>query len=275
MAFLELNIKVDTAFSEILIAELSGIGFDSFQELDNCLMAYVEENLYDEKAVEQLRTQYQNLFSFDFELGQLEDKNWNKIWEDNFECVELDTRCLVRTKTFVPEKKYEYEIVINPAMTFGTGHHATTQLMMGEIFKLKNEGQTLLDVGCGSGILAILAKMLGSKDVSAIDIDDSCVTNTIENSQLNNVEVYSEQSIIQDFETNKKYDTILANINKNILLADLPYYSKLLKTGGVLVLSGFHSNDIADLQTKAESENFIFNYSTEQGEWVSMNLTKK
>ena len=218
MAFLELNIKVDPTFSEILIAELSSIGFDSFQELDNCLMAYVEEENYNEAAIQQIKTQYESLFSFEYDLGQLEDKNWNKIWEDNFGCVELDTRCLVRVESFVPEKEYDYEIVINPAMAFGTGHHGTTQLMMEEVFKLDIKGSSVLDVGCGSGILAILSKMLGAEKVAAIDIDDNCVLNTVENAKLNDISFHAEQATIQEYKTDQKVDTILANINRNILI---------------------------------------------------------
>ncbi len=273
MAFFEISIQVNPDFNEILIAELAELGYDSFQEEESQLLAYITPQVYKEKDLKALSDKYSSLFSFKFQQGILEDKNWNKIWEENFKCVELDDRCLVRTQNFKPTKSYQYEIIVNPAMAFGTGHHATTQLMMKELFKIEEwKSKSLLDVGCGSGILAILGKTLGSRYVSAIDLDKKSTDNTKENCELNNVEFLITQATIQELEWSESYNVLVANINKNVLLTDLPYYKKAVKKGGNLLLSGFHESDIKDLEKAAKG--FTLNWTSKKEEWVSMNLTR-
>jgi ribosomal protein L11 methyltransferase len=248
MNYFEANIEVNAQFSEILIAELAEIGFDSFLENENGLLAYVTEDLFEEITFKQLMEQYSAKTSLFYSLKKIAQQNWNAEWENSFDSIEVDNKILIRASFHQSKPGFEHEIIITPKMSFGTGHHETTAQILALQLEIDHKEKSILDVGTGTGILAIFAEKLGATYIKAFDIDEWSVENTIENIVLNkckNIQV-SKGTIID--EPLKEYDIVIANINRNILLDEISSYSKFLKKGGILMLSGFYEKDINEIE---------------------------
>ncbi len=274
MNYYEANIEVEEDYAEILIAELAEIGFDSFLETDNGILAYIEESLFNDAIFKQLMEKYANKTTLFYQLKQIPKENWNEEWEKNFQPIEIGDRILVRADFHLSQPDFEHEIIITPKMSFGTGHHETTSQVMQLQLGIDHKNKSVLDVGTGTGILAILAEKLGASYIRAFDIDEWSVENTIENTALNFCENISvEQGTINEEEI-KIYDIVLANINRNILLTEIPTYSKFLKTEGVLVISGFYEKDIADIEAVAITHNLKKIRQSSKMEWAAVVFSK-
>ena len=253
MTYLELSLTLAPEFSEILVAELAQVGFESFTEEPDGLKAYIREDEFNEPLLTELLIRYEELTPLAYALERIEPRNWNAEWEQSYEPIDVAGRCLVRASFHPPAgQEFEVEIVINPKMSFGTGHHETTALMLEHQLDLDQAGKTILDVGCGTGILAIMAAKRGAARVRAFDIEEWAAENAIENAQLNNVadRVTVRQGTLQT-EPEAQYDVVLANINRNILLADMPGYARFLAPGGTLLVSGFYETDLPDITAAA------------------------
>lgn len=255
MNYITVNVFCEEPFSEILIAELSEISFDPFLETPEGFQACIDKETFDKKALDDIFDRYRAKSSLlDYEIQEVEKKNWNEEWEKNYAPIVVSDKCIVRASFHKPEKPFQYEIIINPKMSFGTGHHETTFLMLSNQMELDHKGKNVLDIGCGTGILAIMAQKLGAKSVQAYDIDDWSIENSLENFSLNDCSsIGCHQGNIANLPSPGKQDIILANINRNVLLDEIPLYSQLLKEGGHLLLSGFYRNDIPDITKIAES----------------------
>lgn len=247
--YLEIKINVKEEFSEILMAELGELQFDSFSETETGVNAYILQSLFEEEMLNEVQEKYKGFFDFDYTYLPLEDKNWNKEWEKNFEFTAVDDDVLIRASFHQPEKKYPYEIVINPQMSFGTGHHDTTSGVVRQMLHLDFKDKVVLDAGTGTGILAVMAQKLGAKNTYAYDIDEWSYNNCKDNFELNdsqNIEIErGDASLLDKF--GKDFDIVLANINKNVLLNDIPVFAKHMAVNSYIVLSGFYENDIKDI----------------------------
>lgn len=255
---------------DILIDALSTIGFDSFEDLDLGFNAYIRSSELDQEKLDNTLEPFRKMFSFSYEVNVIPHQNWNEVWESNFEPLHIKDRCYVRATFHEPHPEYEFEIVIDPKMAFGTGHHQTTALMMELMMEENLSNRKVLDMGCGTGILAILASRLGAEDIVAIDYDVICYDSTIENTSLNgagNIKALcGSKEIIPD----QKFDIILANINRNILLDQMERYSEVLSAGGIIFLSGFYEEqDLSIIKDKAESLGLIYSQHRKQNEWVA------
>lgn len=276
MSYIELNVNVNPKEqgSDVLIAELSEIGFDSFVDTDNGFSAYIKEEQFQENEVKSLFSNYSDFFKINHTIKTIAQQNWNKEWESNFQPIDVDGKCLIRAPFHNAEKSYQYDIIIEPKMSFGTGHHNTTQLMIQKLMKLDVSGKSLLDMGCGTGVLAILASMMNATPITAIDTDQWSYENSIENLQKNNIDnvvVYKGNAEIL---IDKVFHTILANINKNVLLADMPMYNKSLEKNGNLVLSGFFETDVDELSKKAQSLGLQLNEKVVNTQWSMLHFIK-
>lgn len=259
--------------TDILMADLGMAGFESFEETEECIYAYIPQKDYHSGLIDNID------FHTDIEpkTEVIKDQNWNAVWESNYPPVLIAGRCYIYAPFHEKRPDVEFNIAVKPKMAFGTAHHETTAqmiaLMLDEDFKKKE----VLDMGCGTGVLAILASMKGAKHVDAVDIDTWSYNNTEENCQANHITNIT--AVLGDvrFLENKKehYDVILANINKNILLADMPAYSRALKTGGKIFFSGFYNTDLDDLKTKAASVRLSYNSHRTQNKWVAAIFSKK
>ncbi|WP_299684264.1 50S ribosomal protein L11 methyltransferase [uncultured Dokdonia sp.] len=268
--------------TEILIAELGYAGFESFTETETGVIAYIqkEEAFPDNTPVnfESLLSDIQILTSDEFTISytaqEIEQVNWNEEWEKNFDPIEVDGRCAVRAP-FHEKTAVEFDIVIEPKMSFGTGHHETTHMMIKHLLKLDVTHKKTLDMGSGTGVLAILAEMKGAQPIDAIDIDNWCYLNAIENAQRNNchhISVYEgDVSLLKD----KTYDLVIANINRNILLQDIPAYANTLSSNGILLLSGFYTEDIALITEKCNENGLYFVGNYERNNWVACKFEKR
>lgn len=273
--YLKITIPSNYENLEILIAELGNIQYESFQEIDGAIEAFIKEELYEEKLLNSILIKYN--IPLKFKIEELENINWNEEWEKNFDPVFVDEKVQIRATFHEPKSNYDYDIIINPKMSFGTGHHETTHLMIAEQLKINHENKSILDVGTGTGILAIMAYKLGSGSISATDIDDWCIENSRENFELNQVREYEVfQGMIDKLTLTGSYDIIYANINKNVLLNELPIYKSLLNNKGLLVLSGFYNKDIDDLVVKAQKSGLAYEYSKTKNNWAMLrfSLTK-
>lgn len=250
MSYIELTLELDPDFIEILIAELAEIDYESFVETDNGFHAYIEADKFNELAVGELIDKYKTQVAIAYSLKTLEKENWNQTWESNYDSIEVLDQIRVRASFHDPDPRFPYELQINPKMSFGTGHHETTWLVMAEQLKLPHQGANLMDVGSGTGILGILGKKLGASHVLAFDIEEWAVENALENAELNEVSEDFEvfQGTISDVGEDKIFDGILANINRNILLREMKAYEKHLKPGGWMVISGFYEGDAPALR---------------------------
>lgn len=247
MDYLEFKIKCLDEFREILIAELSEIGFDSFLETEEGLEAYTLEEDLDRDAFDAVIAQYQEQGKLSISEGKMPKVNWNEEWEKNYDPIPVDDLVYVRASFHPSVPGFRHEIVINPKMSFGTGHHATTFQMLRHQGQIDHVGRRVLDVGSGTGILAIMADILGAKEVEAFDIDDWCVDNGNENFDLNQVKTRMGLGTIREVDPQGPFDIILANINKNVLLDEMSIYADLLVDKGYLLLSGIYTQDVQDL----------------------------
>lgn len=256
MNYYELKLSVSPGFADIFVAELAEIGFDSFVEEDDVLLAYVPEDQYNEEAVREIIGRYEPLTGpLTFETSRMEKQNWNAEWEKNYPPIDVEGQVLVRAGFHKMDTSgFTHEIVINPKMSFGTGHHETTWMMLAHQLEIDQEGKSALDVGSGTGILAIMAALRGAKFVSAFDIEEWAAENAGENVGLNRVEniVRVRQGTIET-EPAEKYEVVLANINRNILLREIPTYVQYLTPGGTLVVSGFYEGDLPEIQDVADA----------------------
>ena len=247
---IEIKVRLAPEHTEVLIAELYSAGFDSFAEHDEGFDAYVEEELFNEKQLNDFFAAHALQFPLSYTIGKLENKNWNEEWEKNFSPVVIANKCLVRASFHPQNPTYPYEIIINPKMAFGTGHHETTSMMIEQQLSINHKDKDVLDAGSGTGILAIMAAKLGAKNIAAFDIDEWAFENIKENINLNDCSYIKTYlgDIKNIFLPLRKYDIVLANINKNVLLQEIPVYSSYLEKNGLLVMSGFYEQDCADLE---------------------------
>jgi ribosomal protein L11 methyltransferase len=270
--FLKITIPCNPKIHEILIAELSQMSYDSFQEMDEELEAFVTEELYDEKNLFSVLLKYG--ISHEIKVEKLKDINWNEKWEKNFDPVFVADKVQIRATFHEPQPNYDYDVIINPKMSFGTGHHETTQLIVAEQLNINHENKCILDVGTGTGVLAIMGYKLGARSITVTDIDDWCIENSMENFKLNQVEDFEIlQGTIEKLTLPGSYDIIYANINKNVLLNELPVYSKILNKTGNLLLSGFYFDDIDDLKEKAAQSHLIYVHTKILNNWAMIRLS--
>src|SRR5690554_6244720 len=262
--------------TEILIAELGELEFDSFMETDQGLSAYIQEHFVTDRLLDDILVLKNPDFKIDFKTESIAQINWNEEWEKNFDPIDVDGICYVRAP-FHQAKNTEFEIIIEPKMSFGTGHHETTFMMMKHLLSLNIQDKIVLDMGCGTAILAILASMKGAKQVDAIDIDNWCYLNSIENAERNNIENISvlegDASLLNDRQ--EKYDLIIANINRNILLSDMNAYAASLKSNGTILFSGFYTEDIQAIEKEANKYNMFLESQLERNNWASLKFIKK
>ena len=255
--------------SEILIAELGNVGFESFVENEIGVTAYIQKEAYKENILEDIYILNSEEFSIKYTKNEVAQTNWNAEWEKNFTPIKVDDLVSIRAP-FHENPNLKYEIVIEPKMSFGSGHHETTHMMVQHLLQLDLENKKVLDMGCGTGILAIFAEMKGAKPIDAIDIDNWCYENSIENVSRNNcknISVYEGDSSLL---INKKYDVIIANINRNILLMDMKVYINCLKENGILLLSGFYQEDIPIIDAEVSKYNLNLDTYIERNNWVAL-----
>jgi ribosomal protein L11 methyltransferase len=276
MNYVELEIQTDSDFSEILMAELGEAGFESFVETDEGLLAYIQEEDFDEAKISEIVTRYQEITPITTSWKSLERKNWNEEWEKSYEPIEVGNQVRVRATFHEPNPTFKYDLLIQPKMSFGTGHHETTWLVMNEQLSLPHNGLSIMDVGCGTGILAILAYKLGATKLLGFDIDEWAVENTQENFAMNNLPKEAEvfQGTIDGVSSELSFGGILANINRNILLAEIPKYVSHLKAGGWLVTSGFYETDQADIERCAEENGLKKIRSNTRNQWATVVFEK-
>ncbi|MDX1627697.1 MAG: 50S ribosomal protein L11 methyltransferase [Fulvivirga sp.] len=251
--FLAVKINCDPDFRDILIAELSFLNYDSMMETDEGLEAYIKAGDFDEKALEGLKSQYVTA-NITYQLEEVAERNWNEEWENNYAPISVEDKVLVRATFHKSESDYPYEIVINPRMSFGTGHHATTYLMLKNQLEIDHAGKRVLDAGCGTAILAIMAEKRGATDIIAYDNNTWSTENAPENISLNHCEhVQVMEGTIDSLDLSGTFDIILANINKNVLLQEMPSYVNYLSQEGIIVFSGFYEKDEHELIKKARN----------------------
>lgn len=237
---------------DVLVAQLGEIGFDSFVETNGGVEAFIPAKNFHDNDFQFVLNEFHDDFSFSFEKEIIQSKNWNEEWEKNyFEPLLIAGQCVVRAPFHKNYPKTTYEVVIEPNMAFGTGNHETTTMMLETILKTDLTEKTVLDMGCGTGILGILASMKGATKVTAIDIDEWSYNGTVENSRLNHISNLEVKIGDAGLLGSEYYDVILANIHKNVLIADMPSYCSVLKPGGLLIMSGFYTEDLADIETEA------------------------
>ncbi|RZK65751.1 MAG: 50S ribosomal protein L11 methyltransferase, partial [Pedobacter sp.] len=250
--------------------------FDTFEDSENGFTAFVMKDNFSEHALKELLAHYTDDFVTNYTLEDVADENWNAEWEKNFNPLIIDDVCYVRATFHEPQPSYPYEIVIDPKMSFGTGHHQTTSMMMQYILAADLKDKTVLDMGCGTAILAILAAKLGAKNLVAIDYDNVCYESTIENAVLNNISNLKALCGSKEVIPNEEYDVIFANINRNILLDQIHRYADVLQSGGKIFFSGFYLDPDLGMIT-AECAKYGIQYldHKQNGDWVAAQFEKK
>jgi ribosomal protein L11 methyltransferase len=255
--------------SEILVAELGEKPFESFIETEFGVTAYIQKALWTEDVLEDIFILTSPEFTVSYTIEEIEQVNWNEEWEKNFEAIDVDGICHVRAP-FHEKTDAQYDIVIEPKMSFGTGHHETTHMMIQHLLETDVAGKKTLDMGCGTAILAILAEMKGAQPIDAIDIDNWCYLNSIENAERNNckhITVYEGDAALL---AGRNYDVIIANINRNILLEDMQQYVDCLNPGGTLFLSGFYEEDIPVIDASCTEKGLTYVKKHQKNNWVAL-----
>lgn len=276
MYYTRLQVTCSPDFRELLMAETGEAGFDSFLETDEGFEAYVELENYDKGHLEAVKIKYNKLTQVHFERDHIQKQNWNEIWEKSYETVVIDDTCLIRAAFHTVNTSYPYELIITPKMSFGTGHHQTTYLMIRSQLAIDHNDKRVMDAGCGTAILSIMASKLGAAEVDAFDIDEWSVTNGKENIEVNGcTNIQHRQGKLSELAYIGVYDIILANINKNVLLEELKLYQKYMKPGSYLLLSGFYAADIPDLLQEAGLYDLKEFRRDEREQWASLILVRE
>ncbi|MFN7420594.1 MAG: 50S ribosomal protein L11 methyltransferase [Flavobacterium sp.] len=259
--------------TEILIAELGELPFESFVEQEHGVTAYIQQSAYDTGMVENLYIVNSPEFTITHTVETIEQVNWNEEWEKNFDPIDVDGKCYVRAP-FHEKTNALYDIVIEPKMSFGTGHHETTHMMIQQLLEMDLVGKKTLDMGCGTAILAILAEMKGAQPIDAIDIDAWCYLNSIENAERNHCHHITVEEGDARLLPGRSYDVIIANINRNILINDMATYANCLAPEGYLLLSGFYVDDIPYLDAACQPFGLVFEKKWERNNWASLRYKK-
>ena len=255
---------------DLLIDSLAQIGFETFEEMDLGFKAYIPSSNFNQDILDSTLSEYIGMFSFSYEINLIPHKNWNEVWESNFQPLVIGNQCYVRATFHQPRPEIKYEIIIDPKMAFGTGHHQTTSMMIELMLEENFNDKKILDMGCGTGILAILAQKLGAEDILAIDYDSLCFDSTSENSKLNQTTKIKVLCGSRDVIPDEKFDVVLANINRNILLDQIERYAEVLSAKGYLFLSGFYEGaDLEMIRRKAESLKLNYVSHKTDKEWVA------
>ena len=272
--YLEFNFNISPLqpWNEILMAELIEIGFDSFTEEHNGILAYIQKDLFDDKQLQEINMFSNEAVEISYTYQEMPNINWNEEWEKNFEPINVENQVSIRAE-FHSNQNLPHEIIIQPKMSFGTGHHATTYLMIQQMLDMDFENKTVLDMGCGTSVLAIFAKQKGAGKTVAIDIDEWSVENSKENAERNNVDLDISQGTADNLGA-ENFDIILANINRNILISDIPTYVSVLNDGGQLLLSGLCFFDVEDVLEVCNEQKLTLKRKLQREEWVSLLLEK-
>ena len=264
--------------NDVLAAVLGEVGFESFEECENGLKAYIQQSFCDETTIKNALTEFPLPDTdINYTFAEAEDKNWNEEWEKNyFQPIVIDNRCVIHSTFHTDVPQAAYDIVINPQMAFGTGHHETTSLIIGELLDSELKEKSLLDMGCGTSILAILARMRGAHPCTAIDIDEWCVRNSIENIELNKMDdIAVSQGDASSLAGKGPFDVVIANINRNILLNDMKHYVACMHSGSELYMSGFYTDDIPVIRAEAEKNGLTFVHHKEKNRWAAVKFIYK
>jgi len=275
-------IKVTFSFTSIeeyqqdlLINELAEAGYDTFEDTENGFSAFISYDSYSQERLATALFSFEDQFTYTFTVTEIAAENWNEEWEKNFEPLIIDERCYVRATFHEPQPQYQYEIVIDPKMAFGTGHHQTTTMMMQYILDADVNGKYILDMGCGTGILAILAAKKGAAALTAIDYDEVCYLSTLENTALNHTPNITAICGGKEVIPKQSYAIILANINRNILLDQIPVYAEVLKNEGEIYFSGFYESPDLDMIREACAAYHIgYIDHKKNGDWVAARFKK-
>ncbi len=278
MDYFKITINIDPFeewLSDVLAAQLGEKGFEGFMETENGLEAFIPASNFKEGDIYHVLEAFKEDFKFDVEKELIKSQNWNEVWEKNyFKPLVISEECVIRALFHTDFPKAKYQIVIEPNMAFGTGNHETTSMMVETILENSFENKTVLDMGCGTGILGILASMKGAKRVTAIDIDKWSFSGAKENAALNNINNMEVKLGDASLLGREKFDIIFANIHKNVLLNDLAAYFDVLRSGGTLIMSGFYSEDIPEVKVKAEALGLTDSGFKTNNNWVAHSFIK-
>lgn len=277
MSYIEVSIRLFPVqpYAELLVFNLSEDGYDGFMETDEGVKGYVRKDIFDEEQLIGRLKILDGKAEYGYELSDLPDTNWNEQWEKNFDPVEINESLRIRAPFHEKDDRFKFDLVISPKMSFGTGHHPTTALVADALFSQSMEGKRMLDMGSGTGILAVLAEKLGASHVTAIDIDQWCFDNAKENVLLNDCESITILKGGAECLEESSYDLILANINRNVLLEDMPTYVRSLLPEGVLIMSGFYKHDVSVISEMAESLDLTITDTRTMNDWVLLTCHKK
>jgi len=271
---IEFTVETNSINIEAVIAWLGTVGFHAFEETQKGVKAYISPDLY-EKDEAMKALSFLSEDQFRVSITEIAPKNWNEDWEASWQNVEIGDFCQVIPSFREPRPGFDYSLIVDPKMAFGTGHHETTKSVIELIRTSDLVGKKVLDMGCGTGILGILALKMGAREVFAIDIDPWSVENTLLNAQLNEVEHLEVIEGIAEDIPKETYEVIFANINKNVLLEDIPTYAKHLSPQGTLMLSGFYEQDEEEIRTLTEQQGLVFSEKKTENHWVAASFVKE
>lgn len=276
MDYIELDVKINPRQpgSDLLITELAELGFESFVETEDGFLAYIPGKDFSETFLSPIQNVKQDLGEVSWSKKIIPSQNWNAEWESSYQPIQISNKLVIRAPFHEPVKDVEIDLEIQPQQSFGTGHHPTTRLMAEKLLTMPLDGRYILDMGCGTGVLAILAAKRGAASVLGIDIESNAVMNAIENVGRNHVANVTIEEGKDDRIGNRKFDVVLANINKNVLVEALPNYANALKQNGALLMSGFFTTDVATLKEAAEKTGLKFNSTGNDGEWALVHFVK-
>ncbi len=278
MKYIQTTVTLDNYNEDaasVLMQFMADIGYDSFEDIENGFNAYIQEDILNIDLLSKIEIPFQDI-KIEYNHTSIEEKNWNEEWEKNyFQPITISNEVIVRSPFHKKYSEFPIDIIIEPKMSFGTGHHETTAMMIEHILELDLNTKRVLDMGCGTGILGILASMKRAKKIIAIDIDTWCVENSIDNCKLNNIEnmrvVLGDADLLK---SQRPFDVILANINRNILLEDIPKYVAKLEKGGSLIISGFYESDIEAINEVTSNLNLLEQSIKEKNNWVAISYIK-